>query len=102
MGAEGVYSGRGPLAEAGDPQAAAGDIREEGRGATAPLAHLPGKFAPAACTKADRKGEPKLSVPESALLCALFILFWCLLAKVGPVSLRSSSRRGKAPAAGGI
>lgn len=79
------------MAEAGHTQGADGDVREEGRGATAPLAHLPGKFAPATHTRPDRKGE--LSVPESTFLCALFMLFWCDLAKAGPVPLQSSSRR---------
>lgn len=103
---EGVYSGRGPIAEAGHTQAADGDIREEGRGATAPLANLPGKFAPAACTEADRKGESKLSVPESTFLYALFMLFFSgvIWPRQGWFHCKEAAEgwAGKEPAAGGI
>ena len=73
LGAEVGYSGRRLLAEAGHAEDV--HVREEGRGTTGPLAHLPGKFAPATCTEAERKDESKLSVPESAFLYSFGIIW---------------------------
>lgn len=96
---KGCAVARGPVAEAGHPQGADGDVREEERGPTAPLAHLPGKSAPATCTEVKRKDESKLSVPESPFLYA-FGVVWPRWAQF-QWEEAAGGWAGKDPAAGG-
>lgn len=93
----GSGNGRGSIARAGHPQGFDGDVREERKGTTAPLDHLPGKFASITCTEAERKGGSKMSVPESTFLFAFGVL-WATF----HWEAAAGGCAGKEPTAGGI